>query len=696
MQFTNQLPSVLIHDNDTRESLREETIDCSFLTARKSKGPLRRLPLPSWLSCLWSFFLTLSFYLNLCFAVPLDLLSLYLAEDDLQHGQDKGIGEQDNRLKNAVLAAHPRLPLVAVAPKTVGRIQLYGVEGARLLWNGRLSFGSMFTPLTLTATSEQVATATIEVTCLEFSSRSQLAVGLSSGHLLLLRIDLSELFDSCPGIKKSSCLLIVRWAKLIDIEDWNLHKNITGSVSNIRFSPTEQDPIRNPWLAVTTTKAGVWIWNCRSDHIVRLVDCQGIAHGCLHWIDVEPQPQFSEQQVQVTTPAKNNLNASTLHRWQDVFGDPQDISMLDKYFAATSTSFQASSICIEKPNVDQLIDSPNSTSPQWSRPEDNDKFSLMVIGTQDGKIICQVLWHSSRTMKTTAYYELSANALALPSKSQGAGPSFTEALLSASETRRPSSTSNRLTLISTKTDCGVSHLFANLVAAISKNVTVDIVAFLRGSPSPTSHIYTVVLPLTKSSTTVTDCSSRGAIFLANCLLHAIGYSLAENPLLHRCVIQYSSRQLHEENSKLISIARSPRICNILWTVQQHEDRLRRREGGPTKLTPSYRCFLAPDSKKAETAIALIPLVADSRTADPVPLPKIAIQKGHYTSMLERAERRPETVHARVKREECRHEIQLGQVAWGKSATGKQLGVFFYGPVSENNDAIGVGMFEVVA
>ncbi|KAL9041866.1 MAG: hypothetical protein Q9214_003962 [Letrouitia sp. 1 TL-2023] len=502
-------------------------------------------------------------------------------------------------------------------------------------------------------------------------------------------------------IEKSSCLLIVRWAKLIDIEDWDLHRNITGPVSNIKFSPTEQDPIRNPWLAVTTTKAGVWIWDCRSDHIVRLVDCRGIAHGCLHWINVESRLQFSEQQVQVTTPAKNNLNASTLHRWQDVFGDPEDISMLDKYFAPTSTSSQASSICMKKPDVDQLINSPNSpnspnsTSPQWSCPKDNDKSSLIVIGTQDGKILCQVLWHSSRTMKTTAYYELSANALTLPSESHGANPSLTDAILSGSETRRPSSTSNQLTLISTKTDRGVSHLFVNLTTATSEKVTVDIVAFLRGDPFPASHIYTVILPLTNSSITITDCPSRGAIFVANCLLHLVGYSLAENPLLQRCVIQYATGRLHEKKSKLISIARSPRVCNILWTVQQHEDRLRRRED-PTKLTPSYRCFLAPDSKEAETAVALTPLVADSTTADPVPLPKIAIQKGHYTSMLERTEQRHETVHARVKQEECRHEIQFGQVTWGKSATGKQLGVFLYGPVSETNDAIGVGIFEITA
>ncbi|KAI4210318.1 MAG: hypothetical protein LQ351_006842 [Letrouitia transgressa] len=626
--------------------------------------------------------------------LPLELFVDSLLLDDPRPFQDPGIGKQANRLKNAVLAAHPRLPLLAVAPKTAGGIQLYGVENAQLLWSGRLDYGSYFTSLTLTDSPEKIATAAIEVTCLEFSSRGQLAVGLSSGHLLLLRIDLSELFDSCPGIKKSSCLLNVKWAKLIEIDDWDLHKNITGPVSNIKFSPTEQDPIRNPWLAVTTTKAGIWIWNCRSDHVVRLVSCKGIAHGCLHWIDVESRSQFSEQQVQVNLPVKNNLNASTLHRWQDIFGAPEDISMLDKYFAPTSTSSQANSICVEKSDVDQLIDPPYSTSLQRPYSKDNENSSLMVIGTQDGKILCQVLWHSSRTIKTTADYELSANALALPSKSQEANPSLAEPILSASETHRQSSTFNRLTLISTKIDRGVSHLFINPTAALSENVTVDIVAFLRGSLFTASHIYTVILPLTKSSVAKANYPSQGAIFVANCLLRLIGYSLAENPLLHRCLIQYSSRRLHEENSKLTSIARSPRGCNILWTVEHHKDRL--RSEGSTKVTPSDRCFLAPESEKAEKAIMLTPLMADSNTTKPVPLSKKVIQRGYYTSMLERAIQRPETVHARVKREECRHEIQFGQVAWGKSATGKQLGVFLYGPISDTDDAIGVGMFEVVA
>ncbi|KAL9608510.1 MAG: hypothetical protein Q9167_006661 [Letrouitia subvulpina] len=613
---------------------------------------------------------------------------------DPRHDQDRDLGEQENRLKNTVLAVHPRLPILAVAPETVGRIQLYGIEGVRLLWSGRLKFGGTFTPLTLTAGSEQNATDTIKVTCLEFSSRSQLAVGLSSGYLLLLRIDLSELLDSRPGINKSSCVLVVKWAKLIDIEDWDLHRNITGPVSNIKFSPTEQDPIKNPWLAVTTTKAGVWIWDCTADHIVRLVDCQGVAHGCLHWIDIQSRSQFSKQQVQVSTPTKNKLNASTLHRWQDVLGDQEDISMLDKYFAPNSTSSRTSSICMGKPDVDQFIDSPNSTSPQGSYPKDNDKSSLMVMGTQDGKIVCQILWQSSRIMKTTAYYELSANALALSSECQGVNPSLTEATSPPAETCRPSSTSNRLTIMSTKTDRGVSHLVVNPNAATSKKVTVDIVAFLRGSSFPTSHIYTVILPLNNSSVTITDCFSRGAIFVANCLLYLVGYSLAENPLLQGFVKGYSTRRLHEKNSKLISIARSPRVCNILWTVQQPEDRLRRRVA-PTNFTPFYRCFFAPDNKKAETAIALTPLVANFPTADPKPLSKVNVQKGYYTSMLERAEEQSKIVINRVNQEKCHHEMQFGLVAWGKSATGRQLGVFLYGPVSETNDAIGVGMFEVI-
>ncbi|KAL8740171.1 MAG: hypothetical protein Q9190_007099 [Brigantiaea leucoxantha] len=670
----HHLLSIAIHED---EPSCEEVIDCVFVTAGSDDNDRNNAAPQTWL------------------------------QKESPHDQSKAMTVANSRLRGTQLALHPKLPLLVVATTARGELRLFGTEDNQLLWCGRLEFG---TNLPRTASRSSI-TVPVQVSCLEFSSGSQLAIGLNTGHLLLLQMNLTKVLNRSPNTHSSSPVQDITGIRLMDIPDLEQYHKMFGAVSNLKFCPTAKDSSTDAWLAITTLNAGLYVWNKRSNQATRLISSRGIAEGCFHWVSLNIQSQDSQYPTQKedNSPGRS-LEVTTISEWENVFGDPDDINMLNNYFALSQNPTRTGVHRTEQRNMRTSATStrnlPSSNSDRVKLADTIEGFSMMVLSTLEGRIILQRVWHSLRTMHTAArsefipgvvvhYYKNDANRVSLNKWS------FRSHLSSMSSRHFTPKWAVR----------EVAHLVVNPPTIVGMDVIMNIVVCFQDTEAPIAHTFTVTVPLMDPQLFFPRQLLGEALSFANycadILLSSVERFWLEDRSFRNLIKAYSSQPLcgrtgsSTPSCQVMSIACPSSSTHMLWTLQKNSESSFETIKLANEVRLPHECLLAASSteaKRAQSLQPMIPRVSRGRSFGRLH-DGYTEQKGYYTSILDRStvsRRRLDT----PKRNQCiqegsEHIVQYGQIAWGGINRGRELGAYLFWPINEPEDGVGIGMFEVL-
>lgn len=691
-------------DGDRVDELRINNWSADIPTSR----PRLLNPNLNFIQHCWSRLLTLYRHWELLSAVPLDLLANALfANAPLKplkttpiDSAGISIGDRYQTPSNiGRIALHPRLPLLAVYCSNDCGIQLYNVKTS--VFMSRV-------PCRLHQDLEDHGTTESSVvTCLNFSNQNHLAIGLASGTVRVIELDLHSIIESSPSQHEKCREFQIQTVVLLSGCNSKENVEFLGPITNVVFS-SDSGTGNGVWLAITTERSGVWVWNHKMKEVVRAISTGGSNEGCLQWVHLSAEPKQPSPprkapesprptQTSPSPSGKKYLSESTVQRYAGVFGDAEDISKLDEYFSPSvgySTSLGYSQISTPVP---QLISSMNSNSSNLREvdripdAEHHNGQSLLIVGTKNGKVRVQKLWHSSMKMQLETFVEFYPHEYT---------PTF-----------------DQLSSKSRPTNAEIMHLAVRPQYSSTSEVTLPILIALDTDTS-TLHEFAISLPFVQSTVPRLLQIGRFARTAFQNLVQ-LPFPLTETDHRwlpsapqeagHTSPITYqTSHPIYQSLSNptvkaSITSLRTPLKTNrdlLLATIRPDPSQT---FGRPKR---SHCVLFSHDPSSPATPLLSIKPLAPTpltsshwRGSNHQPLPHHPI--GHYTRMLLPPESKKPHTKSRINATHTsfpeifyEHDIACGQVAWGRSPEGRLLGAYLYHPATLLDDCVGVALFEI--
>lgn len=642
-------------------------------------------------------------YWNHLLYVPIDLYlgSLFANTrvDPIKHMPNHQLLDHDRHQPTVgLLGLHPRKPLLAVCIFGLSEILFYNTDTSEMLWTFKVK---------LPKPAEGAAASDSRLTCMRFSNLNKLAVGLTDGTVRVIKQDLRTMMKSSPGPETEQKKPTFQTVKLLPLASSRLSAKIVGRVTNLLFSPNVAAEAGDDiWLAISTEQSGVWIWNQRTNRAIRAVSTAGINEGCLHWITLADEVLEETQEPMAAPPAEKHLSGSTMQKWGSVFGNFDDLSKLDKFFAPSlATSVSSGNAHVSTP----ISRSSNSTSSSMSSVGGLGKplvtrrhfgESLLIFGTKDGKVNVHRLWNSSRIIKLETSVNFLPSAFAKP-------PSF------------------GLTAMYGPASGEITHLAIHPHAISTHEVSIPISLAFQGDHSSIMHQFTISVPSKLTQEPFLPQTIDFVTIMLNTFVNLLLIRTNYRRLSHRlprptlsgppAVLYHSAhtvqppRSVSPSNSTtkpksfLTSITTLPNTHFLLATLRPDTSQSFGRPKGSQCVLFSQN----PSTHLLTPLTTIHPLTPIPRRLSSPKLHQPLPSGGYYTTKLAKAgihTASPSSPVAEepIKRPSMRaalfgeHDFRCGPVAWapGKHAGG-DVGAFLYQPASLLDPGVGVGMFEVV-
>ena len=399
-------PSILVRapSNADTSSAKLKEGTSTIYTGQDSKSTNLEPPNRSWARYIWDVVCEFYVHWKLLSYVPFDLL---YGSFDVSPTSTPGdnLKSAANRVEGpssiGQIALHPNLPLLAVASTRSAKILFYSTETSQNLGEHKLAYNGAFEQPQRSENSELISSASHPyVTCLQFSKGAHVAAGLSNGTVQLLERNFSRMVKSDPNLGKSHITPDACSIRLLPLADWSLYIKIVGRITNLAFPPNPEEDEEGVWLAISTERSGIWMWNEISRKVLRIVTTTGLSEGCLHWIGNEetpvPKPTFSG----LETHEEKYLRRPEMNKWSDVFGTVEEMRTLDSSFS--SPFWNPSTDHGPVPRLRVTSSGSVSCMPDHRQnlgpPQSRKGQSLLICGSRDGSIRVDQLWHSTMMM----------------------------------------------------------------------------------------------------------------------------------------------------------------------------------------------------------------------------------------------------------------------------------------------------------
>ena len=703
METVHQRPSILVQKPLEADAAKRETKILIRCLEEGNKSGRSLLYGPSWARHIWNVLCELYVYWKLLSSVPFDLLcagfatSFVLALEDTPlcsaTGHSKSTATQnDDPSSHGQIALHSTLPLLAVTSPKSSDILFYSTETSEYLSNYRFIAVPVVERFQKSDNSKRIFSANSAypayVTCLEFSRGNHVAIGLSNGTAYFVEQNLPAMVAPATKWERFSVSPAINSIKLLPIQDPSLYAKFVGSITNLAFSPSLEEQEESGWLAIATERSGVWIWNKRSQQIIRVVRTKGIYGGCLRWIGLEESPESRPRFSEPELCQEKHLGRSEMDKWSNVFGGEGDITALDDCFYShfpTSSSDHGSTQVLRTSQSHGSLHTLGHlqySSTAQSRTGD----SLLICGTLDGTVRVQKLWHSAIMMNLEEYSEHRISAIAQSSSYANSIPGTTAGIL--------------------------THLLVHPLEFTSNEIKVPVLAVCKGNDYSLIHTLNVSLPFSPADTVGAASPMAEPIDPASIPLRGILNMLLPSKFSRRWL--NTSHGLRNNagpvlfptdasmsKATLISASRLGTTNLVLTTIRPSGDTFGRPK--------SYQCTRFSYDPVSTSAVLqyvdrIKPLVPASASFPPRQenTSQESLEKGYYTNMLARAglnspaPRIPSFEQVKVdgSAQVCDHDISCGQVAWGKGRYARDLGAFLYEPGSLLDEGLAVALFEL--
>lgn len=676
--------------------LKPLPVDSSPGVESKVEG---RLPKPrprpsSWAQCVWDCLCIFYAYWTFFADVPPDLLYHAVSTTPASAIKDVSPAFEEHHEAGGKharpmgqLALHPKLPLLAVSTPGSIEIRLYQIFDSREICR----FEVTISKIEAHGRSRRGAV----ITCLQFSSGNILAVGLSDGTVRVVEQNLWAIVKSTPDSSGACHRPDAQVVNFLTGHSSDISARFLGPVTNLVFSPTlRYDPGVNAWLAVATENSGVWVWNQRTNQTFRAFHTGGVKQGNLHWVRLDREKHT--EPIPLThpaTPARGEeklLGQSTIQRYENVFGNAQDIRKLDEYFAPASMKKVLPPLL---PNLSCLPSRPRLRHVADTSASDGQ--TVLVVGTKSGQVRVHKIWHSSTMIQMETFVDFplrnSANSRPkFPSKSRTAGVE-------------------------------ISHLVTRPVSLAREAVKVPMLVAFACEASSKLHEVVVHLPFKERSVPM-PWSRRAYNGARTILRHFVNLTFLITQTDHEWLpdifappiddsvpavtycgassVRPSSSPPYSQAS-LISLAvtdSQPATGALLATLRPA---MSRRIG----ISQRNSCVLLFPSDPAVSPSAMnylariIPQNPSPFLPTPFPTRTKPMPRGYYSRMLavlDQSDGHLQTSPNAPAESSVEHDYTCGQARWGMSRDGRVLGAFLYQPASLLDPGVGIALFEMEA
>lgn len=590
---------------------------------------------------------------------------------------------EPKEFREDLLDLHSTLPLLIVSTKSSPAIRFYNTETSELVWTFRIIMPR--------DTRNGRVIVKSSITCLKFSKGNHLAVGLSDGTIRFIEYDFVTMVKSPPTPETAEQPKSER-VKILPLGGSRVNADFVGSVTNLAFSPNTGDmPGDDIWLAITTEKAGIWIWNQRTSEAIRSVSTAGINEGCLHWVSV-----LEEQKPK--SVRRKRLPITKWRRWSSFFDGVDDTSEMDRYFAP-SPGRATFPIDVKRSGPMHAYDSQPMGSSVGVfggfsiEPSDENAHSgesFLVFGTKTGTLQIQRLWHSSRMMVRETSIELSPTAIAQPHRrlAHRFGPAGGE----------------------------ITHLVMqspDITTSSEAKLTIFLTSGKDAESSVPAHQFSVSLPFREPLETWRDWVPALAVGIVRPLV---------NNVLATTNYRWLSRRTWPAEGKHLLVHNdapgTPNPARYLWqtttlgsasTLSTTPLLLTTTHVEPSHIinsTVQDECILRshdpsiPNFEERLIIKPLLPLPEDFPSPPPSPPQAPTQGYNYFTAKMAEAgirkptESTPEHHRPRLNGGYATHIYDCGRVAWGQQKRGEAVGGFLYRPASLQNASLAVGLFKV--
>lgn len=689
MDKVHYLPSIVVEPS-TSENRGNNNEDTSEVSLCASNGDAQALNIDAFHRNIfrrcWVQLCAVYKYWQLFTEVPFDLFSgalLKTSRSDFQARTSiNSMQSQPWNLQSpppilGQLALHPRLPLLAVSSSIYPEIQFYSTETSLYLWKFQIK---------LPKGTEDDPIKKPGITCLCFSNGKHLAVGLRDGTVRVVQQDLRSMMKSSsnPQANRELKIYVIKLLPSCSSKD---NAMFLGAVTNLAFSPyLSAEEASSIWLAITTHQSGVWIWNRKTEEVVRTMSTKGVNQGCFQWIRLSPEAS-EPYQPDISSSEEKQLSKSTVQKWTGVYGDVDDIFKLDEYFSSPEGSFTSSNLSSVSKSTSlssytTLSDSNVSKmSSKSSNVNTRNGQSLMVIGTKNGILRAQKLWHSPASMQMETFAEFLPFSFIQP---QGEFPFKPPSMAEA-----------------------ITHLAIRPHKIRADIVNLPVLIALRHDNSSNLHEFHISIPSLQPQTPLPEQLRQLATTCVRSLVN-LSFILTQTP--HRWLTLPPPRNPTSALSITHHITRpvheTPRGKPLKSTLTSISN--------PQFPIDLFLATLRPDPSQSfgrpKTSLCMLfsaPSIQFTNLTPTTPFPNFPTSKitttlhGYYTRMLAKAEsyddkaRRGSSGRARAQTF-CNHDFASGQVAWGVGGKGRVVGAYLYQPASLLDAGLGVGMFEIAA
>ncbi|MCJ1464246.1 hypothetical protein MMC07_002859 [Pseudocyphellaria aurata] len=661
MATLSRLPSVVI------ESLNEDG------PALPANEPKRHWGRRLWRG-FWKLISNVCLYWSLLSHIPLDIyVSAVLTN---------GAGPKES--EDDLLDLHSTLPLLIVSTKSSSAVRFYNIETGELIWTFRIIMPKDI--------RNGRAIVKSSITCLKFSKGNHLAVGLSDGTVRFIEYNFVAMVESPPTPETAEQPKSER-IKLLPLGGSRVNADFLGGVTNLVFSPNMGGmPGDDIWLAITTERAGIWIWSQRTQEAIRSANTAGINEGCLHWISVmEGQKPMSVR--------RKRRPISKWRRWSSFFDGVDDTSEMDRYFAPSPGQAHFP-IDIKLSGPTNAYDAqPINTSigvfgGLSTQPADENTHlgrSFLVFGTKNGTLQIQRLWHSSSMMVRETSIELSLTAIAQPHRRL---------------THRFGPAGGEITYLVMQ--------FPDITTSEAK-LTMFLTSEKDAESSIPVHQFSVSLPFKEPLETWRDWAPALAVGILRPLVNNF-LAVTDYRWLSRRTWPAEGKHLLVHNDEpvpsnppnsawqertLASASTLPTTPLLLTTTQVERPRHFNSKIQDECILRSHDPFIPSFTEKIIIK-PLLPLPDDFPSRPRTSTPPQAPTQGHNyfaAKMVEAGITGPTELTSeprgpRLHGGYATHPYDCGPVAWGQQKRGEAVGGFLYRPASLRNASLAVGLFKV--